>query len=74
MATRSAAQLAMALCLQQLGKEVAAWNEDGMLDKFRYLPHAELVTTPAGRAAGIRRRRRARHRGEGPRRALPRPR
>ena len=38
--------LAMALCLQQLGKDVTAWNEEGMLDKFRYLPGAELVTVP----------------------------
>jgi bifunctional oligoribonuclease and PAP phosphatase NrnA len=38
--------LAMALCLRQLGKDVTAWNEDGMLDKFRYLPGGELVTVP----------------------------
>jgi len=38
--------LAMALCLQQLGKDVTAWNEDGMLDKFRYLPGGEMVTVP----------------------------
>jgi phosphoesterase RecJ-like protein len=39
-------ELAMALCLQQMGKEVAVWNEDGMLDKYRYLPSAELVERP----------------------------
>jgi phosphoesterase RecJ-like protein len=38
--------LAMALCLKQLGKDVTVWNEDGMLDKFRYLPGSELVTKP----------------------------
>jgi bifunctional oligoribonuclease and PAP phosphatase NrnA len=38
--------LAMALCLKQLGKDVTAWNEDGMLDKFRYLPGGEMVTVP----------------------------
>jgi phosphoesterase RecJ-like protein len=38
--------LAMALCLKQLGKDVTVWNEDGMLDKFRYLPEADLVTRP----------------------------
>jgi phosphoesterase RecJ-like protein len=38
--------LAMALCLKQLGKDVTAWNEEGMLDKFRYLPGADLVTVP----------------------------
>lgn len=38
--------LAMALCLKALGKDVTVWNEDGMLDKFRFLPGAELVTVP----------------------------
>ncbi len=38
--------LAMTLCLRQLGKEVTAWNEDGMPEKFRYLPHADLVQRP----------------------------
>ena len=38
--------LAMALCLKQLGKDVTAWNEDGVLEKFRYLPGWEMVSTP----------------------------
>ena len=38
--------LAMTLCLRQLGKDVTAWNEDGVLEKFRYLPCSELVTKP----------------------------
>lgn len=38
--------LAMTLCLQQLGKDVVAWNEDGMLDKLRFLPSSELVIKP----------------------------
>ena len=38
--------LAMALCLKQLGKQVVAWNEDGMLEKFRYLPGSDLIQTP----------------------------
>jgi bifunctional oligoribonuclease and PAP phosphatase NrnA len=38
--------IAMALCLKQLGREVSAWNEEGVLEKFRYLPGHELVTTP----------------------------
>jgi phosphoesterase RecJ-like protein len=38
--------LAMTLCLQQLGKDVTAWNEDGMLDKLSFLPGSELVTQP----------------------------
>ncbi len=38
--------LAMTLCLQQLGRDVTAWNDDGMTDKLRFLPHSELVTKP----------------------------
>jgi phosphoesterase RecJ-like protein len=38
--------LAMALCLRQLGKDVTAWNEDGLLEKFRYLPSAEFIAKP----------------------------
>ena len=38
--------LAMTLCLRQLGKDVTAWNEDGVPEKFRYLPGSELVTQP----------------------------
>src|SRR4030095_11888082 len=39
-------QLAPALSLQQLGKEVRVWNEEGMLEKYSFLPGAELVTKP----------------------------
>ena len=39
-------QLALALSLQQLGKEVLVWNEDGMLEKYSFLPRAELLTKP----------------------------
>ena len=38
--------IAMALCLRQLGKKVTVWNEDGMAEKFLFLPGAELVVTP----------------------------
>ena len=38
--------LAMGLSLRALGKDVTLWNEDGMLDKLRFLPGAELVSTP----------------------------
>ena len=38
--------LAMALHLKALGKEVTVWNEEGMTDKFRYLPESSLVTAP----------------------------
>lgn len=40
-------QLAVALCLRELGKEVTVWNEDGLLPKFRFLPQAELIHAPA---------------------------
>lgn len=40
--------IAFALWLKSLGKEVTAWNEDGMLEKFRYLPGADLVGAPSG--------------------------
>src|SRR5437773_8548301 len=39
-------QLALALSLKQLGKEVRVWNEDGMLEKYSFLPRAELLTKP----------------------------
>lgn len=39
-------QIALAISLQQLGKEVRVWNEDGMLEKYSFLPRAELLTKP----------------------------
>src|SRR5580698_2236108 len=42
--------IATALCLQQLGKNVTAWNEDGVPDKFRYLPKSEIVSRPPAEA------------------------
>ena len=39
-------QLALALSLMQLGKDVRVWNEDGMLEKYSFLPRAELLTKP----------------------------
>jgi phosphoesterase RecJ-like protein len=39
-------QIAMAICLKQMGKTVRVWNEDGMLEKYRFLPGADLVTLP----------------------------
>src|SRR6266481_4404168 len=46
-------QLALALSLQQLGKEVFAWNEDGMLEKYSFLPRAELLTKPPSTADDV---------------------
>lgn len=42
--------IATALCLQQLGKDVTAWNEDGVPEKFRYLPGYEMVQRPPAEA------------------------
>jgi phosphoesterase RecJ-like protein len=39
-------QLAFALSLQKLGKDVRVWNEDGMLEKYSFVPHADMVTKP----------------------------
>jgi bifunctional oligoribonuclease and PAP phosphatase NrnA len=38
--------LALALSLKGLGKEVRAWNEEGMLEKYNFLAQAELLTRP----------------------------
>src|SRR6266446_9451744 len=46
-------QLALALSLQQLGKEVRVWNEDGMLEKYSFLPRAELLTKPPSTADDV---------------------
>ncbi|HST31523.1 MAG TPA: bifunctional oligoribonuclease/PAP phosphatase NrnA [Chthoniobacterales bacterium] len=37
-------QLALGLSLKNLGKDVRIWNEEGMLEKYSFLPHAELLT------------------------------
>src|SRR5256714_9321853 len=39
-------QLALALSLQQLGKDVSVWNEDGLLEKYDFLPGGERLTKP----------------------------
>ncbi|MFL6569203.1 MAG: DHH family phosphoesterase, partial [Chthoniobacterales bacterium] len=39
-------QLALGLSLEQLGKEVVIWNEDGMLDKYSFMPGAERIAKP----------------------------
>ncbi|MDQ2867761.1 MAG: bifunctional oligoribonuclease/PAP phosphatase NrnA [Verrucomicrobiota bacterium] len=38
--------LALALSLRAMGKEVRAWNEDGMLEKYRFLAESNLLTKP----------------------------
>jgi bifunctional oligoribonuclease and PAP phosphatase NrnA len=39
-------QLALALSLQLLGKDVTAWNEDGLLEKYDFLPGGARLTQP----------------------------
>ena len=39
-------QLAMGLALKHLGKDVAIWNEDGMLEKYSFVSRSELLTKP----------------------------
>lgn len=39
-------QLALGLSLKKLGKEVLIWNEEGMLEKYSFLPRAELLSKP----------------------------
>jgi bifunctional oligoribonuclease and PAP phosphatase NrnA len=46
-------QLALALSLQQLGKDVRVWNEDGMLEKYSFLPRAELLSKPPSTAEEV---------------------
>jgi phosphoesterase RecJ-like protein len=38
--------IAFSLWLKSLGKNVTAWNEEGVLQKFRYLPGHDMVTIP----------------------------
>lgn len=46
-------QLALGLSLQKLGKDVRIWNEEGMLEKYSFLPRAEAVTRPPATAEDI---------------------
>jgi phosphoesterase RecJ-like protein len=39
-------QLALALSLEQLGKDVTVWNEDGLLEKYSFLPGGARLTQP----------------------------
>ena len=38
--------LAMTHCLRALGKNVTVWNEDGLPERFEFLPEARLVVRP----------------------------
>jgi len=39
-------QLALGLSLKRLGKDVRIWNEEGMLEKYSFLPSANLLSKP----------------------------
>ena len=39
-------QLALGLSLKKLGKNVRIWNEEGVLEKYCFLPRAELLAKP----------------------------
>jgi phosphoesterase RecJ-like protein len=39
-------QLALGLSLRQLGKDVRIWNEEVMLEKYSFLPNADLLMKP----------------------------
>jgi phosphoesterase RecJ-like protein len=41
-------QLALLLSLQQMGKEVKAWNEDGLPESYRFLEKSNLIRQPPG--------------------------
>jgi len=42
--------IAFALWLKAIGKDVTAWNEEGTLTKFQYLPSHEIISTPSKEA------------------------
>ena len=46
-------QLALALSLKQLGKDVRVWNEDGMLEKYSFLPGSEWLGKPPALAEKV---------------------
>jgi phosphoesterase RecJ-like protein len=39
-------QLALAILLKDLGKQVEAWSDDAVPAKFRFLPHSEIIQLP----------------------------
>lgn len=39
-------QLALGISLRRLGKDVSIWNEDGLLEKYGFMPCGELLTRP----------------------------
>jgi bifunctional oligoribonuclease and PAP phosphatase NrnA len=43
-------QLALALSIQKLGKDVVAWNEDGLPESFWFLEESNLIVAPPAEA------------------------
>jgi phosphoesterase RecJ-like protein len=39
-------QIALGLSLRELGKEVLIWNQDGMLEKYSFVPESNLLSKP----------------------------
>ncbi len=39
-------QLALGLSLRELGQDVTLWNEDGLLEKYSFMPSSELLKQP----------------------------
>jgi phosphoesterase RecJ-like protein len=43
-------QVALALSLRAMGKNALAWNEDGMLEKYSFLPESNILRQPPATA------------------------
>jgi len=43
-------EIAMGLALKKMGKKVKVWNEEGLLEKFLFLPGGEIVSFPPNKA------------------------
>ena len=46
-------QLALGLSLKKLGKDVRIWNEEGMLEKYGFLPNANSLSKPPAQAEDV---------------------
>ncbi|MEP6602838.1 MAG: bifunctional oligoribonuclease/PAP phosphatase NrnA [Spartobacteria bacterium] len=46
-------QIALALALKHLGKDVRVWNEDGMLEKYSFVPCSNLVSKPPSKPEDV---------------------
>ena len=46
-------QLALGVSLKKIGKDVRIWNEEGMLEKYSFLPNAKLLTKAPAEAEDV---------------------